>query len=220
MAFINDIIKIKREELNLTQEELAEKIGVTRQAISKWELNKNLPDVYSIKKLAEVFNMDANDLIGVEKENKKVEKNVKKVNKKPILIFCSICALIYIALAVFIICPIIKNKIDELNKPELTVTFKSWSLKEYEKFDTIKTYISVTNNTDKTIKVTHAYLIMTDEEGNIVLECNDMVPGWKIEANETINPTWTASYGFDKNFFETYLGKINASYKFDYYYLE
>lgn len=41
-------IKKYRTSLNLSQEELAEKIYVTRQTISNWENNKNYPDIYSL----------------------------------------------------------------------------------------------------------------------------------------------------------------------------
>lgn len=40
----NEQIKCLREENNLTQEEMAKKLNVTRQAISNWENNRNLPD--------------------------------------------------------------------------------------------------------------------------------------------------------------------------------
>lgn len=48
----------------LTQEELAEKVGVTRQAISKWERGEGLPDLYNIKALSEVLGVRIDELMG------------------------------------------------------------------------------------------------------------------------------------------------------------
>ena len=51
-------IKKYRVNANLTQEQLAEKMNLTRQAISNWENEKTCPDIDSIMKLAEVLNID------------------------------------------------------------------------------------------------------------------------------------------------------------------
>lgn len=49
---LNEQIKKYRTEMNLSQEELAEKIYVTRQSISNWENGKNYPDIHSISWVA------------------------------------------------------------------------------------------------------------------------------------------------------------------------
>lgn len=69
---MNDIMKnIKRlrEERCLTQEELAEKLHVTRQAVSNWETGKNQPDIELLKSLAETFEVDATELLYAPKED-------------------------------------------------------------------------------------------------------------------------------------------------------
>ncbi len=48
-------LKMFRTESGLTQEELAEKIGVSRQAVAKWERGESVPDVESCIKLAEIY---------------------------------------------------------------------------------------------------------------------------------------------------------------------
>jgi len=63
---MNDIaknIKKLRQKKKLTQEELAEKIYVTRQAVSNWETGKNQPDVDTLKSLAEVLEVDVKDVL-------------------------------------------------------------------------------------------------------------------------------------------------------------
>ena len=72
-----ELIKSIRKEHNLTQKELADKLGVTFQAVSKWENGKNLPDIAIIKKIAEEFSIDLSVLF---------EMDSKKVKKKYILI--------------------------------------------------------------------------------------------------------------------------------------
>lgn len=66
----NDKLKELRKEYNLTQEELAEKLDVSRQAITKWESGEGTPDVENLKQLAILFNTTLDDLI---MEDKKVE---------------------------------------------------------------------------------------------------------------------------------------------------
>ena len=46
-----------RKRTSLSQEEVAEKLGVSRQTISKWELNETLPDICQSKKLASLYNL-------------------------------------------------------------------------------------------------------------------------------------------------------------------
>lgn len=56
-------IKKYRSALNLSQEELAEKIFVTRQSVSNWENNKTYPDVKSLLMLSELFEISVDELI-------------------------------------------------------------------------------------------------------------------------------------------------------------
>ena len=63
MEFKDRLIKL-RKELNLTQEELAQKIGYTRTAISAWEIGRNEPSNADIIKLAEYFGVSTDYLLG------------------------------------------------------------------------------------------------------------------------------------------------------------
>ena len=64
-------IKAKRRELNLSQEDLADKLFVTRQAISKWENDKATPTMTNLRELSEVFGLDMAYFIGQAVEEKK-----------------------------------------------------------------------------------------------------------------------------------------------------
>lgn len=63
MEFKDRLIKL-RKELNLTQEELAKKIGYTRTAVSAWEIGRNEPSNSDTVKLAEYFNVSTDYLLG------------------------------------------------------------------------------------------------------------------------------------------------------------
>ena len=69
MPKISKNIKKLRAEKSMTQDALAEKIHVTRQAISNWENDKTKPDIDALQSLAEAFEVDIEELIyGVKKE--------------------------------------------------------------------------------------------------------------------------------------------------------
>lgn len=62
------IISTKRKELQLTQEELAGKLGITPQAVSKWENGIGLPDVTLFPLIAKTLGVSTDTLFGIEKE--------------------------------------------------------------------------------------------------------------------------------------------------------
>lgn len=62
MGFAEEVVKY-RKEANMTQEALAERCNVTRQAVAKWEKGDALPDVYLIARLASVFGVSIEELI-------------------------------------------------------------------------------------------------------------------------------------------------------------
>lgn len=57
-----------RKRLGLTQDQLAEKLGVTAQAVSKWENDQSCPDITTLPRLAEIFGITTDALLGVEPE--------------------------------------------------------------------------------------------------------------------------------------------------------
>ncbi|MFA7137437.1 MAG: helix-turn-helix transcriptional regulator [Bacteroidales bacterium] len=70
-------IKKYRNELEISQEKLAEKIYVSRQSISNWENDKNYPDINSLIRLSEVFHVSLDNLIKGDVEKMKKEISVK-----------------------------------------------------------------------------------------------------------------------------------------------
>jgi len=104
---IGKFILEQRKKLNLTQSELAEKLLVTSQAISKWENGRGIPDIEMLNKLSEIFNVDIKDIINGE-EQPKEKKNTKI--KTYIIIILSI---IIVILSLLLILP--QNKKDNFN---------------------------------------------------------------------------------------------------------
>lgn len=74
-------IKKYRTSMNLSQEELAEKVFVTRQTISNWENNKNYPDIHSLLLLSSVFNISLDQLIKGDIKIMKEELNKSQLQK-------------------------------------------------------------------------------------------------------------------------------------------
>ena len=74
---IGKTIKKLRKERNLTQEELAELLNVTAQAVSKWENETGMPDISQILPLASVFGVSTDVLFGSVGRNEQEE--VKKI---------------------------------------------------------------------------------------------------------------------------------------------
>ena len=65
-----------RKRLGMTQDKLAEQLGVTAQAVSKWENDQSCPDITMLPKLAEIFGISVDALMGVAAQEKAVEAEV------------------------------------------------------------------------------------------------------------------------------------------------
>ena len=78
---IGKFIASKRKEQNLTQAQLAEKLGITDRAVSKWETGKSLPDASIMLELCEMLGITVNDLlcgevVSMENYNEQMEKSM------------------------------------------------------------------------------------------------------------------------------------------------
>lgn len=90
MEQIGSIIKDIRKKNNLTQNEFASILGVTFQAVSKWENDKSIPDITILKDISNKFNVDLNYMIS----GKKVNINKKSFFKKNMIIITFIIFII------------------------------------------------------------------------------------------------------------------------------
>lgn len=97
MEQIGSIIKDIRKKNNLTQNEFASILGVTFQAVSKWENDKSIPDITILKDISNKFNVDLNYMIS----GKKVNINKKSFFKKNMIII-TVIIFIIISVCVFL----------------------------------------------------------------------------------------------------------------------
>lgn len=71
-----------RKKKGLSQEEVAEKLGVSRQTISKWETEETVPDIYQAKRLAKIYGLSLDELIDTDLDQKEIEEVIKNTDEK------------------------------------------------------------------------------------------------------------------------------------------
>lgn len=71
-----------RKKKGMAQEAVAEVLGVSRQTISKWELDETIPDIYQAKKLANLYGMSVDELIEIDIGVKEIQDMVEKISEK------------------------------------------------------------------------------------------------------------------------------------------
>lgn len=71
-----------RKKAGLSQEVVAEKLGVSRQTISKWETNETIPDIYQSKKLSKLYNLSLDELIEFDVDLKEIEEIIKNTDEE------------------------------------------------------------------------------------------------------------------------------------------
>lgn len=71
-----------RKKAGLSQETVAEKLGVSRQTISKWETDETIPDIYQSKKLAKLYNLSLDELIEFDVDLKEIEQTIENTNEE------------------------------------------------------------------------------------------------------------------------------------------
>ena len=72
---ISKCIKDARQNNNISQESLAEQLGVSRQTVSSWETGKSYPDIVSVIKMSDIFNISLDKML---KEDKNLVNNIQE----------------------------------------------------------------------------------------------------------------------------------------------
>ena len=75
---IGNFIKELRKEKKLTQEQLAEKFGVARRTVSRWETGSNMPDLDILIELADFFDVDLREILDGERKSEKMNQELKE----------------------------------------------------------------------------------------------------------------------------------------------
>ena len=81
MNLVNNLFQA-RKKAGLSQESVAEKLGVSRQTISKWETDETIPDIYQSKKLAKLYNLTLDELIDFDIDIKEIEEIIKNTDEE------------------------------------------------------------------------------------------------------------------------------------------
>ena len=91
----NENLKYLRKEARMTQENLAEELNVSRQAVTKWESGQSLPDIENLKQMADLFEVTMDSLVGdvTTKKESHINKKIKDID---IFIFAAMIFLLSI----------------------------------------------------------------------------------------------------------------------------
>lgn len=118
MKFYEKLIILRKKAL-LSQEALAEKLDVTRQTISKWELDQTKPEMDKLKEISKLFAVDINvltdDTISLE-DNKNIKKQDNKQPRKIILYIVIIIFIASLGTLLYRVGSDIKLKVDARNE--------------------------------------------------------------------------------------------------------
>ncbi len=99
-------IKKYREKQNISQDELAEKIFVSRQTISNWENSKSYPDIKSLLLLSDIFKVSLDDFMKGDIEKIKNLVNTQKVREFNIIGYIYLAELLILAITAY---PLLKE---------------------------------------------------------------------------------------------------------------
>ena len=116
----NENLRELRKSKGFTQEELATKINVVRQTVSKWEKGLSVPDADSLQKIADVLDVEVSQLLGAnietEASKNEIAEQLSRINEQLVIknrrtkkIVTAICVILLLPLIIFIIMIILAN---------------------------------------------------------------------------------------------------------------
>lgn len=221
MKFYEKLI-ILRKKVLLSQEELAEKLDVTRQTISKWELGQSKPDIDKLQMMSKLFEVDVNTLtnedISLEdKGETKEDKNNKKEDgdRKFILYILIIIFIASLALLAYRVGTDIKTKKDEI-KEELRKEKEKAEKDEKEFKDKFNKDMEESDlKFDKnSFNSNYTFYLGTQPGQNVSMLIDNIINKNKTEKDHLVELTFdNTSYGTDsdnikqtKNMIQTFKG--------------
>lgn len=179
MERIKDKIKELRNFKNLTQQQLADKLHVTKQAISKWEKGKSVPDIASVELLSSFFDVSVdyliNDSIEVAKSETTTVIPSTRLNKLTIVL---ISVLVLMFTAVIVLSAVLgvvlnKNKPDTVAVNGFEITYLSDETYIDKTDKTIVLHFNIYNSTDFTKQCTITNFSVDNKELYIQSISND-----------------------------------------------
>ncbi len=165
MEFGNKIFELRKKE-NLSQEELAEKLDVSRQTISKWELGETNPNIEQAKKLAKIFKISLDELTGNSLEMKIIDKVTSTERFSRIIVGLSIVTTVFSSIIIIFFVLFIVTSVDYFKTKPISqnIMFSCYLPDSNEKFDYDIKYS--TGEEQKIIDVTGKEVVPFDEYDN------------------------------------------------------
>ena len=174
---VGKFIKELRRENNLTQADLANKYGVTYQAVSKWENGLNLPDIALLKEMSKDFNVNIEDLLEGE-----------KIYHKKSILFYIIGGILILLIIALIIILLFKKDGSDFSFKTLSTTCKEFQVTGSIAYDSKKSSINISRinycgGDDKTIYDTIECELYEEENNEKILvsKCNKIGKKEKLE---------------------------------------
>ncbi len=99
---LGETILSYRKEKQMTQQQCADLIGVTRQTISNWELDETSPNASQLMALASIFDVHVQDLLGETYKEKNNHKDFMKI-KQLTMVIVFLMVLVVLLLIIFVI---------------------------------------------------------------------------------------------------------------------
>lgn len=78
MAKMGAFLKELRKEKNITQDQLAEEMGVARRTVSRWETGSNMPDMDILIDISDFYKVDLREILDGERKNEQMDKEMKE----------------------------------------------------------------------------------------------------------------------------------------------
>lgn len=111
---IGTIIKKRRQHLNLSKEELAQRLNVSRSAISNWEIGRNYPDIQTLVQLSDELNLSLDQLLKQDNiMTQQLSLDPKRKQRLTISVIALIGLILFMGIIAFLFYP----------KPNPTITF-------------------------------------------------------------------------------------------------
>lgn len=168
---------------NLTQKQLADKLMVTSQAISKWENGRGIPDIEMLQKLSQIFGVDISEILTGDIKN-------KKHNKKLLVSFVGV-GLLVLAIIILILIKILSN--DDFKISKLSSDNDAFRIKGIIAYNNNKKSIYISqvdySKEDKEKEFLNLQCILYEVNGDVekrISECNS-------EINNNLDGTFTLS---------------------------
>ena len=181
---VGQLIKKLRQDNKLTQAELAEKLGVTYQAVSKWENGKNVPDIATLKEISKLFNIDIDDIINGEKKEK------IKNNNKYLITGIGIIALLFIFILILSIHIINNNHEDKIEINDISATCEKFNVTGSLVHSNDKSYIRISNIefcADDDVVYKEIECTLYEKNGNIINKITSCNKGYNVKLKDHLS---------------------------------